>query len=234
MQQQHSTNDFTRTIYVLPSAAGIHLDYTLGEEIALFAPLPTDALVCGVGYNSISRRKAIGLTYHANTCRAYRRWIDMHRRCYESDAPAYSGCTVCRKWHDFQEFADWFTAQPYANEPDAELDKDILDPLNRIYSPEFCSLVPRLINQMFRDTRSQRGRLPIGVKEGPRRKGFTARLSRYGRQVHLGTFGDVFSAFEAYKKAFSAYCSEVADKYEGMVDSRVIDRLRSCYRHIHD
>ncbi|EPF65944.1 hypothetical protein [Pseudomonas syringae] len=232
--QQHSINDVTRTIYVLPSVAGIYLDYSLGEEIPLFAPLPTDALVCGVGYNSISRRKAMGLPYHATTCRAYRRWIDMLRRCYESYDPAYSGCTVCKKWHDFQEFADWFTAQPYANEPDAELDKDILDRLNRIYSPELCSLVPTLINQMFRDTRSQRGNLPIGVKEGPRRKGFTARISKYGKQVHLGTFKDIFSAFEAYKEAFSAYYSEIADEYEGMIDSRVIKRLRTCSRHIHD
>ena len=175
--QQHSINDITRTILVAPCVAGIHLDYSLGEEIALIAPLKTDTLVCGVGYNSVDRRKALGLPYHETTCRSHRRWIDMLRRCYESEATAYAGCTVCRKWLDFQEFADWFVAQPYANAADTELDKDILDPLNTVYSPEYCSLVPRMINQMFRDTRSQRGILPIGVTLGPRRKGFVARIS---------------------------------------------------------
>ncbi|WP_027615221.1 MULTISPECIES: hypothetical protein [unclassified Pseudomonas] len=227
-------NDITRTILVAPCVAGIHLDYSLGEELPLFGPLIGETLLCGVGYNSIERRKALALPYHEKTARAYSHWKYMLNRCYGSDASAYEGCTVCKKWHDFQEFADWYVAQPYANAADAELDKDILDRHNRIYSPEFCSLVPRLINQMFRDTRSQRGRLPIGVKQGPRQKGFTARISKYGKQVHLGTFRDVFSAFAALKAAYSTYCCEVADKYEGKIDQRVIDRLRTCQLHIHD
>lgn len=231
---QPSINDITRTILVDPCVAGVHLDYSLGDEIPLFAPLPTDVLLYGVGYNSADRRKALGLPVHETTGRPYNKWKDMLTRCYKAGASAYAGCTVCKKWHDFQEFADWFVSQPYSNAPDVELDKDILDPLNRIYSPEFCSLVPRLVNQMFRNTRSQRGRLPIGVKEGPRGKGFTARLSKYGEQVHLGTFGDIFSAFEAYQAAYSAYCSEVANEYEGKVDQRVIERLRVCSRHIRD
>lgn len=231
---QDFMQDRVKTIYVLPQLAAIHIDYSLGEELPLLAPLSTDKLLYGVGYNSAERRKTLGLPTHATSCPAHRRWLDMLRRCYDSDAPAYVGYTVCKKWHDFQEFADWLVAQPYTNAADTELDKDILDPLNRIYSPEFCSLVPRLINQMFRNTRSQRGRLPIGVKEGPRRKGFTARISKYGKQVYIGTFSDIFSAFEAYRAAYSAYCSEVADEYEGKIDQRVIERLRTCSRHIRD
>lgn len=232
--QQHGTIDTIRVIHVLPFVAGHHLDYGLGEELPLIAPPTTGTLLYGVGYNSAVRREMLGLPVHDKSGPAYSRWREMLRRCYETDAPAYAGCTVCKKWHDFQEFADWFVAQPYANAADMELDKDILDQHNSIYSQEFCALVPRLINQMFRNTRSQRGRLPICVKEGPRRKGFTARISKYGKQVHLGTFGDIFSAFEAYKAAYSAYCSEIADEYEGKIDQRVIERLRTCSRHIRD
>lgn len=232
--QQHSIYDVTRTIYVIPSVAGIHLDYSLGEELPLFAPLPTDTLVFGVGYNSAARRKALGLPVHEATGRPHSKWKDMLARCYKSGAAAYAGCTVCRKWHDFQEFADWFVAQPYAHEADTELDKDILDPLNTVYSQEFCSLVPRVINQMFRNTRSQRGTLPIGVTVGPRRKGFVARISKYGKQVYLGKFGDIITAFEAYKAAHSAYCTELAENYENQIAPRVIERLRTCSRHIRD
>lgn len=231
---QHSTNDITRTIFVAPCVAGVRLDYSLGEELPLFGPTINEKLVCGVGYDSIERRKALGLPYHETTSRAYSRWRDMLHRCYGSDAPAYEGCTVCKKWHDFQEFADWFVAQPYANAEDMEVDKDILDPLNTVYSPEHCSLVPRMINQMFRNTRSQRGILPIGVTLGPRRKGFVARISKYGRSVYLGKFNDIIKAFDAYKAAHSAYCNEIADEYEGRIDPRVLERLRACYRHIHD
>ena len=232
--QQHRIIDTIRTIHVDPRLAWLHLDYSLGEEIALIAPLKTDTLVCGVGYNSVDRRKALGLPYHETTCRSHRRWIDMLRRCYESEATAYAGCTVCRKWHDFQEFADWFVDQPYASEADMELDKDILDPLNTVYSPEFCSLVPRVMNQIFRDTRSQRGVLPIGVTIASRGKGFITRLSKYGESVYLGKRHNIIEAFEAYKAAHRKYCNELADRYEGAIDARVIERLRSYTRHIHD
>ena len=77
---QDFMQDRVKTIYVLPQLAGIHLDYSLGEEAPLFAP-PRDAkLLYGVGYDSAERRKALGLPYHETTCRSHRRWIDMLRR----------------------------------------------------------------------------------------------------------------------------------------------------------
>ena len=50
----------------------------------------------------------------------------------------------------------------------------------------------------------------------------------------MGKFSDIIKAFQAYKAAHSAYCFELADKYEDKIDPRVIERLRTCYRHIHD
>lgn len=223
-----------KTHYVYPEFFGIHLDYSLGEEAPLFAPPRSGRHVCGVGYNSAERRKALGMPYHETTCRSYRKWFDMMNRCYKSRATAYIGCTVCPKWQDFQEFADWFVSQPYVSEVDMELDKDILDPLNTLYSPEFCSLVPRVINQIFRDTRSQRGKLPIGVTVAARGKGFVSRLSMYGKSVYLGKFHNIIEAFEVYKAAHCMYCNELADTYEARIDARVIERLRTCARHIHD
>jgi len=223
-----------KTYYVYPEFFGIHLDYSLGEEAPLFAPPRSGRLVGGVGYNSAERRKALDMPYYETTCRSHRKWLDMINRCYKSRATAYVGCAVCPKWHDFQEFADWFVNQPYSSEADMELDKDILDPLNTMYSPEFCSLVPRVINQIFRDTRSQRGILPIGVTVASRGKGFVSRLSMYGESVYLGKFHNIIEAFEVYKAAHRMYCNELADTYEGRIDARVIQRLRTCTRHIHD
>lgn len=232
---KHSNEQFNiKTFYVHPEFFGIHLDYSLGEEAPLFSPPRSGRLVCGVGYNSAERRKALGMPHHETTCRSYQRWKDMLRRCYKSEAITYAGCTVCPKWHDFQEFADWFVSRPYAYEKDMELDKDILDPLNTVYAPEFCSLVPRVINQIFRDTRSQRGRLPIGVTLSTREEGFKSRLSMHGKQVYLGKFRNIIEAFEVYKAAHRTYCNELADTYEGRIDARVIQRLRTCTRHIHD
>ncbi|OXR27852.1 hypothetical protein F6476_08905 [Pseudomonas umsongensis] len=223
-----------RTIYVYPEFFGFHLDYVLGQEAPLFAPPRDSKLLCGVGYDSSERRKALGMPHHEKTCRSYRKWLDMINRCYNSKATAYANCTVCPMWQDFQEFADWFVSQPYKSEADMELDKDILDPLNTMYSPEFCSLVPRVINQMFRDTRSQRGGLPIGVTIGPRGKDFVSRISKHGKQFYLGKFRDIIAAFDAYKTAHRDYCYELAEKYEDLIDARVIERLRAYSRHVRD
>ena len=232
--QQHSTIDTIRIIHVLPFVTGHHLDYGLGEELPLFASSTADTLVHGVGYNSADRRRMLGLPVHEATGRPHSKWKDMLARCYKSGASAYAGCTVCKKWHDFQEFADWFVAQTYSGAKDAELDKDILDPINKVYSPEYCSVVPRVINQMFRDTRSQRGKLPIGVSIAARGKGFISRISKNGKHFYLGKFNDPIAAFEAYKAAHSEYCVELAATYEGKIDQHVIRRLQTYSRHIRD
>lgn len=234
--QQHSIYDVTRTIYVLPSVAGIHLDYGLGEELPLFAPLLDESLTYGFGYNSSRRRKAMGMLYF-KTGRGtpYKTWHNMMRRAYApKKAAAYEDCSVCIKWHDYQEFAAWHSVQPYAFGSDAELDKDILDPMNTVYSPEHCSVVPKLINQIFRDTRSRRGRLPIGVSVASGGVGFVSVLSMFGKPDVLGIFEDIMEAFRAYQSAHRVYCNKLADIYESKLDARVIDRLRTCSRHIRD
>lgn len=234
--QQHSINDVTRTIYVLPSVGGVHLDYSLGEELPLFGPPLDGSLTYGVGYNSGGRRKAMGIPYFKTAKGTpYKAWHNMMRRAYgPKKATAYEYCDVCKKWWDYQEFAAWHSKQPYAFEDDAELDKDILDPLNTTYSPEHCSVVPKLINQIFRDTRSRRGRLPIGVSIASSGVGFVSVLSMFGKPSVLGIFEDITEAFRAYQSAQRAYCNQLADSYESRLEPRVIERLRTCSRHIRD
>lgn len=233
--QQHSINDITRTIRVLPCVAGHHLDYTLGEELPLFGPQLDEPLTYGFGYNSGRRRKAMGIPYFkTGKGTPYKAWHNMMRRNYGPKKAAYAGCRVCRKWHDYQEFAAWYSVQPYAFEADAELDKDILDQLNTVYSPEHCSVVPKLINQIFRDTRSRRGILPIGVSVASGGIGFVSVLSMFGKPDVLGIFDDITDAFRAYQSAHQAYCNQLADSYKSKLDARVINRLRTCSRHIRD
>ena len=234
--QQHIINEITRTILVVPCVAGIRLDYSLGEEIPLFAP-PLDAsLTYGFGYNSGGHRKRLGMPFFkTGKGTPYKTWHNMMRRAYgPKKSAAYEDCSVCRKWWDYQEFAAWYSLQPYAFKPDAELDKDILDQLNCVYSPEHCSIVPKVINQIFRDTRSRRGLLPIGVLVAPGGVGFVAVLSMLGKRVVLGKFHDITETFRAYQSAHQVYCNQLADNYELKLDARVINRLRTCSRHIRD
>lgn len=234
--QQHSINDVTRTIYVLPSVAGIHLDYSLGEELPLFGPPLDGALTYGVGYNSGGRRKAMGMPYFTTAKGTpHKTWSNMMRRAYgPKKAAAYEDCQVCRKWWDYQEFAAWYSVQPYAFGTGAELDKDILDPLNKTYSPEHCTVVPKTINLIFKSSRKLRARFPRGVYVHTSGLGFVAKISKYGKLQDLGHFDTPTDAFEAYQQARQSYGQELAAYYDGLLDERVISRLKNLSAHIRD
>lgn len=233
---QHSTNDITRTIFVAPCVAGIRLDYSLGEQLPLFGPPKDKKLTYGVGYNSKDRRKAMGLPYFkAGKDTPHKTWSNMMRRVYgPKKAAAYEDCSVCIKWHDYQEFAAWYSVQPFAFEAGAELDKDILDSLNTIYSPESCTVVPKSVNLIFKDSRKLRARLPRGVYVHSSGSGFVARISRYGNATDLGHFDTPTDAFEAYKQARQSYGQELAALYDGLIDERVVSRLKNLSAHIRD
>lgn len=233
MNQSNETLDI-KIVYVLPHLAGQHLDYSLGEEAPLFSPPKGARLVYGKGYNSWKRRKTLGMPYHKTRTRAHKRWLNMLQRCYTLEKVAYFGCSVCPKWLDFQEFADWFEVQPYAGAVDAELDKDILDSQNLVYSPEHCTVVPKRVNLLFKDSRKLRGRLPKGIYEHSSKLGFVARISREGKSVELGRFESIAGAFEVYKQARQEYGKELAALFDGHIDPRVTERLRNLSAHIRD
>lgn len=231
-----NTYDQVRTIYVLPHLAGSRLDFTLGEELSLVGPPTDESLTYGVGYNSRDRRKAMGLPYFkTGKGTPYKAWHNMMRRAYgPKKATAYEYCSVCRKWWDYQEFAAWYSVQPYAFKAGAELDKDILDPLNTIYSPENCTVVPKSLNLIFKDSRKLRAQLPRGVYVHFSGSGFVARISRYGSTTDLGHFDTPIAAFEAFKRARQLYGQELAALYDGLIDERVISRLKNLSAHIRD
>lgn len=79
---------------------------------------------------------------------AYSAWYNMLLRCYSEKHrdkyPTYSDVYVCDDWHNFQNFAKWYTDNKVAG---MELDKDIKISGNRIYSPEACMFVSQSENK---------------------------------------------------------------------------------------
>lgn len=72
-------------------------------------------------------------------------WSNMIIRVYSPEHhiefPAYKNSTVQAIWHNFQNFAEWYSLkQPIK---DWELDKDILVKGNKEYGPELCCFVPK-------------------------------------------------------------------------------------------
>ena len=188
---------------------------------------PYHKSVCGVGYFGVGKYNS-KINY-----KAYKTWDSMIKRCYsekeQEKCPTYIGCFVNERWHNFQNFGEWF----YENHIEGfELDKDILVKGNKIYSPETCCFVPHEINSLFIKSNSIRGKYAIGVHKV--KSAFIAQLNIRGKRVYLGRFNTHEEAFHAYKTAKEACIKEVADKWKDKIDPRVYQAMCNYRVEIHD
>lgn len=113
---------------------------------------PMHPSVYGVGFIGIGEHKA---RVNNSKTREYIAWHSMMTRCYSEKAkltmPSYKGCSVCHEWHNFQEFAKWYSCEKPSAGIVFDLDKDIIKEGNKVYCPEFCMLVPDKVNALHRN-----------------------------------------------------------------------------------
>ena len=159
-------------------------------------------LVCGVGVNDadyvVQPRDADG---RAVWCPYYEVWSSMLKRAYSAKyrehRPTYIGVTVCEEWHSFMAFRAWMMTQDWEGK---QLDKDIVVPGNKVYSPATCVFVSSQINSLLTDSAGQRGKWPIGVSWHKARNGFQARVKENGRLQYIGLFATPEAAHRAWRK----------------------------------
>ena len=134
-------------------------------------------------------------------CPFYRKWTDMLKRCYseyyQSKCPTYKDCFVTDEWLTFSNFKVWMEQQDWEGK---QLDKDILFPNNKIYSPEACVFVDARVNLFIIERAAGRGEWPIGVHLDKRDRKFGARCSSVvtGKQESLGCFKTPEEAHQAW------------------------------------
>lgn len=114
---------------------------------------PNKPVVCGVGFIGIGDFNTL---HKGCSSRAYVKWNSMLRRCYAVGSEEYigygdAGVVVCKEWHNFQNFAEWFYNK---DTPSAklQLDKDLKYPegfTGKLYSPSTCCLVSSKVNSMM-------------------------------------------------------------------------------------
>ena len=83
--------------------------------------------------------------------RTYNLWYGMLRRCYDKEqqnrsrGKSYSDCTVCDRWLNYSNFAKDITLlfgyEDWLNKTGYCLDKDIINPDNKVYSRANCCFV---------------------------------------------------------------------------------------------
>ena len=186
---------------------------------------PYDRNICGIGYMGVGK-------YHCKYSNGihtmeYQNWIAMIRRCYDERrkktySSYYGTCEVCSEWHNFQVFGTWYEQNFYqvGNER-MHIDKDILYPGNKIYSPDTCILVPQRINLLFMNKQNKRG-LPNGISQ----KSNGSYSVKYAG-VDYGTRKTLEDAFELYSEKKKESIINAANDYKEIIPYRLYEALLS-------
>ena len=178
----------------------------------------------GVGFIGVGKYKSYDSPKKLS--KSYVVWTDMLKRGYDDNYkqnhPTYKDVTVCKEWHNFQNFAEWF----YNNyNPDIMkgwcLDKGTISPDCKIYSPETCCFVPQEINKLFTYGRLNKGLYPIGVNFSKQNRKFASKIKKYNKTFYLGYFLTPEEAFEKYKEAKEQHIKEVADKWRDLIGDKI-------------
>ena len=159
-------------------------------------------LVHGVGINDADYPvNPLGPDKKGRMCPYYDVWHNMLRRAYDpkyaARYPTYIGVTVCEEWHSFMAFRAWMETQDWEGK---QLDKDIIVPGNKVYSPATCVFVLSEINSLLTDGAAQRGKWPIGVSWHKASNKFCAHIKEGGKKQHLGSFATPEAAHIAWRK----------------------------------
>lgn len=162
-------------------------------------------------------------------CPFYRQWKDMLARCYsdklKSKFPTYKGVYCIEGWHSLSEYKKWAEQQDWEGK---QLDKDILVPNNKIYSPETCAFVNKSTNIFLTDRVGERGDCMLGVSWLERLQKFQANCSNMfsGKMEYLGVYHKEADAHEAWRKRKHELAQLVAATES---DPRVVEALKGRY-----
>ncbi len=164
----------------------------------------------------------------------YTRWRNMLMRCYKPNyntTDSYRDCYVCGEWLTFSIFRDWLVSQLaiHGSLDGLQLDKDIITPDNKLYSPEHCSFVSKRVNCFVNTNNHNRGGTPIGVHKrnvgvyvAKCKDPFSSR-----RTIHVGQYKTASEAHEAWRAQKHILSCMLADT---VCDQRVANALRIKYK----
>lgn len=180
--------------------------------------------VAGIGYIGEGEYTS---SSNKNKNKVYYVWRKMIERCYlKLDNQTYNDVTVCDEWHNFQNFAKWYN-ENYIDDFDAkwEIDKDLLNPNSKMYSPDNCVFLPAEVNLIFSKKKPGEKGFPKGVYYDRGR--YVASVRKYGKSKHLGSFGTPQEAHEVYMKAKKEYLIEVSEKWRGILSDKVCEAIKN-------
>lgn len=188
-------------------------------------------LVYGVGLNDSTFQTTIRISGKIYTHTCYKTWKDMLKRCYSPNYKqmykTYDGVFVCEEWKSFNNFYEWWIKNYVV---DYELDKDLLNCGNKIYSPKFCIYIPRELNNFCRLHQKKGTKEGRGVLWYKKSNTYHVRLSVDGKSIFVGACKTVQEAEKLWKeqklKLAETY-KEICDKIHPNLFSGLIKTINS-------
>ena len=153
----------------------------------------------------------------------------MLRRCYSKKylerKPSYIGTSVCSEWLYATPFKKWMEQQDWHGKC---LDKDIIVPGSKLYSPDTCAFVLNATNSFVLASDASRGDFPVGVCLFKPTGKYQARCGNpfTGKNEHLGCFATPEEAHEAWRKRKHELAQLVAATES---DPRIVAALKKRY-----
>ena len=196
-------------------------------------------LVCGVGVNDLGYQVQVmedvtkdggkRILKSVFRCKYYTVWENMLKRCYSKKFleinPSYIGTRVCNEWLSATAFKKWMDKQDWQGK---SLDKDIIVPKSKLYSPDTCAFVLNETNSFVTARNASRGRYPIGVSLYKPTGKYCAKCKNpfTGKNEHLGYFSTPEEAHEGWRKRKHELAQLVAATES---DPRVVEALKKRY-----
>jgi len=163
----------------------------------------------------------------AKNTKAYTTWRSMLLRCYAKEflikQPTYKGCSVAKDWHNFQNFGAWF--EEHYQEGYA-LDKDLLVPGNKVYSPETCIFLPQKLNNFLATQYRSNTSGYTGVCWNKNNNKWQAVIHSDGKNKYLGLFNSLEDAAETYNKARKIEAEKLKEEYKDVLPQYVLEKIR--------
>ena len=185
--------------------------------------------VFGVGINDSESTVSHITNGKRYICKHYEIWKDMLRRCYSEKCqkrqPTYVGCSVDPEWHIFSNFRSWAETK---NTKGMQLDKDIIFPGNKVYSPESCVFVTSALNKFLNNPARKRGQFLIGVSLCKRSNKFRSHCRNpfKSKLEYLGLFESETEAHEAWRSRKQQHAISYANM---QTDRRVSEALKKMF-----
>lgn len=147
----------------------------------------------------------------------YSRWRGLFDRCHGKNRLklkniSYRSCSICKEWHNFQNFAKWCNDNNLCN--GMCVDKDILIKGNKIYSPDTCIVIPDEINSRTNYNtpirKSLMGTEKIALKNGYK---YIAKFQRDGKKIESKRFETELEAHKFWATSKKQHLMDVTEPF---------------------